>query len=101
MTNKLSTRLKTIATTIILVLLMTTASMMAIPVQAQENITHGGMPTGTGSGISGALPAGATPSVTVDTSAWLSFRPNPVGIGETILGNVWTTSPVSPMRFHQ
>jgi len=81
------------------VLLMATILPLALPVQAQDDISHGGMPIGDGSAISGALPAGATPSVTVDTAAWLSFRPNPVGVGQTVLVNVWTTSPISPMRF--
>jgi hypothetical protein len=97
MKNKFSIKLKSTAT-IILILLMASVTLSALPVQAQ---TIGGMPTETGSGISGALPAGVTPSFTVDTSAWLSFRPNPVGVGQTILVNMWTTSPISPMRYQQ
>ena len=81
------------------ILLMASVALLATPTQAQDDISHGGMPIGDGSAISGALPAGATPSITVDTAAWLSFRPNPVGIGQTILVNMWTTSPISPMRF--
>ncbi|HLN44981.1 MAG TPA: PQQ-binding-like beta-propeller repeat protein [Candidatus Sulfotelmatobacter sp.] len=94
-------RNKKIIAAITMIVLMTSITVLAIPVQAQDDIMHGGMPSGTGSGISGALPAGATPSVTVDTSAWLSFSPNPIGVGQSLLVNMWTTSPVSPMRFHQ
>jgi len=39
--------------------------------------------------------------VTVDVIAYLSFRPNPVGVGQTILVNIWVTPPLNPMRFHQ
>jgi hypothetical protein len=101
-TVQISTRTKTKMISIPLtILLMASIAVLAMPVQAQEDGTHGGMPTGTGSGISGPLPAGVTPSITVDTSAWLSFRPNPIGVGQTLLVNMWTTSPTSPMRYHQ
>ncbi len=86
---------KSISVTAI-VLLIASVILLPLPVQAQT-----GMPTDPGSGISGALPAGATPSITVDTDAWLSFRPNPIGVGQTLLVNMWTTSPTSPMRYHQ
>ena len=100
---QISTRTKTKMISITLtILLMASVTLMAnMAVQAQEDGTHGGMPTGTGSGISGSLPSGVTPSITVDTSAWLSFRPNPIGVGQTLLVNMWTTSPTSPMRYHQ
>jgi hypothetical protein len=83
---------------IVVIILMASIALSAVPVQAT---TMGSMPTEQSSGISGALPTGATPSVTVDTQAWLSFSPNPIGIGQALLVNMWTTSPVSPMRFHQ
>ncbi|MEM2098317.1 MAG: PQQ-binding-like beta-propeller repeat protein [Candidatus Bathyarchaeia archaeon] len=51
--------------------------------------------------ISGTLPAGVTPSVTIKVKAYLSFRPNPVGLGQTFLVNIWTTPPVHPHRLHQ
>jgi hypothetical protein len=96
----ISTRNKTKMTSIIvIVLLMASVALSAMPVQAATTV--GSMPTGTGSGVSGALPSGVTPSITVDTSAWLSFSPNPIGLGQTLLVNMWTTSPISPMRFHQ
>ncbi len=96
MTNKLSIKLKTIATTIILVILMTTATMMAIPAQAQEE-SHGGAP---GTITGGPLPAGATPSVTLETIPFLSFRPNPVGLGQDILVNLWVQPPLNVERAH-
>ena len=95
-------RSKTCAT-IIIVLLMASITLTALPALAQTEpgYQHGNPAEGTGSGISGALPTGVTPSVTVDTAAWLSFSPNPIGVGQPLLVNMWTTSPVSPMRFHQ
>jgi hypothetical protein len=47
------------------------------------------------------LPSGATPSDTVEVEAYLSFRPNPVGVNQWILINIWVTPPLNPMRFHQ
>ena len=57
---------KTRATAIIAIIVLTASlALSSMPVQAQEDGAHGSMPTGTGSGISGPLPAGATPEVTV------------------------------------
>ena len=50
--------------------------------------------------ISGPLPAGETPSVYVDTTAQLSFRPNPVGLGQIFLVNIWTSPAVYSGRYH-
>ncbi len=78
-------------TTIALVLLMASVLLTVYtPVQAQEPEQP----------VSGPLPAGVTPSVTVDVVAYLSFRPNPVGVGQTILVNFWVTPPLNPERFH-
>ncbi len=51
--------------------------------------------------VSGPLPAGVTPSLTLNPKAYLSFRPNPVGLGQTVLVNMWTTPALSWQRFHQ
>ena len=51
--------------------------------------------------VSGSLPAGVTPSLTVSPKAYLSFRPDPVGVGQTVLVNIWTTPATSWQRFHQ
>ncbi len=76
---------------------------LALPVDAQAStVQMGGMPTYTGSGISGALPAGATPAKIVDdVRAFLSFSPNPIGVGQTLLVNLWTNPPISPNRIQQ
>ena len=73
---------------------------VAFPADAQSNtVQMGGMPTESGSGTSGALPSGVTPDITVDTRAFLSFAPNPIGVGQTLLVNMWTNPPISPNRF--
>lgn len=45
-------------------------------------------------------PAGVTPSATVDSIAYLSFRPNPVGTGQPVLVNMWTVPPLNRNRYH-
>ncbi len=45
------------------------------------------------------LPSGVTPDMTVQPTLGLSFRPNPVGLGQTILVNMWMEPPVSVTRF--
>jgi hypothetical protein len=59
------------------------------------------MPTHSSSGVTGALPSGVTPEYTADTRAFLSFAPNPIGVGQTLLVNVWTNPPISPNRYQQ
>ena len=73
---------------IALVLLMASVTLMANvpvqPVQAQAFVTPSQW---------GPLPAGVTPDVTVITYPFLSVTPNPVGVDQTVLVNIWTTPP--------
>jgi PQQ-like domain len=71
----------------IALILLAIAATIAIPVQAQIG-ANGGSPTNAPNG-SIPLPAGVTPDTTVKSDIYLSFRPNPVGIGQPILVNVW------------
>jgi hypothetical protein len=83
---------KTKATAIIvIVLMMTSIAMLALPVQAQEE-AHGGNPENGYEGPS-TIPAGETPDFTINSLAFLSVSPNPIGLGQTLLVNVWTTFP--------
>jgi outer membrane protein assembly factor BamB len=66
---------------------------------AQDSILMGNMPTASGSGESGTLPTGATPAVTVDARAFLSFSPTTIGVGQTLLVNMWVNPPISPNRY--
>jgi hypothetical protein len=72
---------KAIATIIAVILLMSSAVLVMNnkPVNAAAGDTQ----------VAGPLPEGVTPSVQVETIAYLSFRPNPVGVGQTVLVNVW------------
>ena len=45
------------------------------------------------------LPPGVTPDYTVRTEAHLSFRPNPVGIGQPVLVNAWISPPLHVSRY--
>jgi len=82
--------------TIAIALVLLTASVLLIanmPVIAQdeyENMQEGG---------SVPLPPGVTPDVTIPTAAYLSFRPNPVGVGQTILVNIWLTPSIHVARY--
>ena len=77
--------------TIAIVLLMASVTLMAMPVQAQET-AHGGQPT---LGYEGptTIPAGQTADFTISPLAFLSVSPNPIGVGQELLVNVWTTFP--------
>jgi hypothetical protein len=83
---------KTKATAIIVTILMVTSiAAMALPAQAQVE-DHGGSPGGGYEGPS-TIPAGQTADFTISSLAFLSVSPNPVGVGQMLLVNVWTTFP--------
>ena len=81
---------------IALFLILTIAIMLiALPlnVHAQQytNLQEGG---------SILLPPGVTPDYTIEeTIARLSFRPNPVGIGQTVVVNMWLAPPTHPSHY--
>jgi len=82
--------------TIAIVLLIASAFIVMInaPVQAQEytNMQEGG---------SIPLPAGVTPDETFDTIAHLSFRPNPVGLYQPVLVNIWMQPPIHVTHYFE
>jgi hypothetical protein len=82
---------KTIAIVFIVLMLSITILTMDIPaVQAQSSLA---VPVG------GPIPTGVTPSTQVDAKAYMSFRPNPVGVGQTFLVNLWVTPAPGAGRF--
>src|SRR5450759_555489 len=86
--------------TIALILLM--ASVMLVQAQPSYLGPQGyGYYTGTNLRDNGsvALPTGVTPDMTITTKAYLSFRPNPVGVGQTIIVNMWMDPGPSVTRF--
>jgi hypothetical protein len=82
-----------IATAIVLILLMASGIIMTLPAEAQTVYTN----LRDGRAIH-PLPAGVTPDEQFDSFAQLSFRPTTVGIGQTILVNMWVTPAVQPSR---
>jgi len=81
-------KLKAIAAVAVF-LLLASVVLMAVPVEAQTTLPAGVTPTNVQDGGSVPLPAGVTPDVTLDTVPGLSFRPNPVGVGQTFAVNIW------------
>ena len=72
------------------------ASFASISVQVHAQ-AHGGT-AGTITG--GPLPAGVTPEFTYQPHAYLSFSPNPIGIGQELLVNAWTIPAPGANRAH-
>jgi hypothetical protein len=68
---------------IVIVLLMASATLMAMPVQPAKAQLSATQPT------SGSLPSGVTVDVTHDTQCYLAIRPNPIGVGQSLLVTMW------------
>jgi hypothetical protein len=68
-------------------------------VNAQTQLPSTATPTNVQSSGSILLPEGVTPQVTVKATAYLSFRPNPVGENQTFLVNVWLTPASHAARY--
>ena len=85
------------------VLLITSMSVLltSVAVQAQEDTSPHGESPQNGAGTPGPLPPGVTPSETIEVTAYLSFRPNPVGLNQIFLVNFWVTPPVNEERYHK
>jgi outer membrane protein assembly factor BamB len=83
------------------ILILLTTSVFLLPnilVKAQdENYPHGGQAGPTQ--YDKVPPTGVTPELSVDVTPYLSFRPNPIGVGQSLLVNVWTTPPPAANRY--
>ena len=76
--------------TIAFVLLIASVTLMSnAPVEAQLAAQQP---------VSGPLPAGATPTITISSLVLLGVSPNPVGVGQTILVNMWGHPPTHVER---
>lgn len=81
---------------------MSSLLLLTSPLQAQTqlppSVTN---PTNMQEGGStpGPLASGTTADVTIKTHAFLSFRPNPVGKGQTVLVNVWLNPATHASRY--
>jgi hypothetical protein len=74
------------------ILMLTTA-----PVTAQDGVTIGTPQVPT---TGGPIPDGITPSVSIDTIPYLSFSPNPIGVNQDLLINVWLQPATQVNRAH-
>jgi hypothetical protein len=90
-----------IAAAIVIVLIATSMGVIAIPAQAALSGTPGGTPStyefstakpSNGSSVTFAYP---------DLQAYLSVSPNPIGIGQTLLVNLWQTVAPAAERQYQ
>ena len=88
--QKNSTRKTRTIAAIIFALLMISGTFMTQPAQAQT-LTQT---------TPGPLPSGVVPILTVETLPYLSFSPNPVGVGQTFLVNLWLQPPIVVARQH-
>ena len=48
--------------------------------------------------VAGPLPSGVTPSITIASIPYLSFTPNPIGVGQEMLVNIWMQPPIHVER---
>ncbi len=91
MNIKFSANLKT-TTAIAIMILIFSILISTMPVQAQAQITGGAPQSSNYTG--GPLPTGVTPNDTIETIAYLSVSPNPIGVGQLLLVNMWLQPPV-------
>ena len=89
---------------IAIVLMMTSVILLTspytiAPVKASSGFIPGSPSQGTTAGVTGPLASGIAPNLTVTTNPFLSFSPTTIGLGQTLLVNMWTTPPISPMRW--
>ncbi len=93
---KISKNNKALVSMILLGLLMATMLLTTAPTTAQssggEIDTQGGPPGGGYEGPT-TVPAGETADYTISDLAFLSVSPNPIGVGQQALVNLWITFP--------
>jgi hypothetical protein len=86
---------------IVLLIASTFTIMVPMYVEAQRTLPEGSTATNVQEGGGIPLPSGVTPDLELDSSAYLNFRPNPVGVGQTILVNMWVNPPLHASRYHK
>jgi hypothetical protein len=93
-------KIKLSVTTILILTMILSIMPLTMPAKAQTTLPTGTVATNLqeGGGIH-PLPSGVTPDFTTETFAFLSFRPNPVGINQIILVNLWVTPAIHPSRY--
>lgn len=95
---RLKNNIEKMSVTLLIILLAVSTAPLITQTQGQTTIPSNVTPTNQRSSSSILLPAGVTPDVSLDTIAHLSFTPNPVGLGQTILVNLWFQPPTHVSR---
>ncbi len=95
--NNLIIKTKTFAL-IITVLMIASAMIIAAPIQPVKAQYQNGNPKATYTG--GPLPSGVTPDATVETIPYISVSPNPIGVGQQVLVNLWVQPALQMNRAH-
>ena len=85
------------ATTLILLSITALTASFSAEAQVTGVETHGGSPQLASWATS--VPAGVTPNVTVQTTAFMSISPNPIGINQVALVNLWVEPPTHYARY--
>ena len=88
-----------IMVTIVSVLLLASMLVAVMPVNAQDEGVHGGAPTQAGYVGPTTIPAGQTADFTIYPMCFLSVSPNPIGVGQMALVNMWITFPSGEGKF--
>ena len=96
--KKLTTNRKQLAAIIVVILMLTSLALTTMTVTAQQETDHGGYTEGLPGG-SIPLPAGTTPGATYPSICYISFRPNPIGVGQPLLVNMFTQPPIHVARY--
>jgi hypothetical protein len=94
-------KLLTNSASIILVLLMASVMIFAVPPQTVKAQTQGLGQVGPPQyqPWQTSPPTGVTPSFITATSVFMSVNPTPVGIGQSLLVNIWLEPPMQTNRF--
>jgi hypothetical protein len=80
---------------VIFLLFATSLPLLATTTQAQTTYTN----MQEGASVPGPLSDGVTADVSVDTRAFLSFTPNPIGVNQELLINMWLNPPLHVSRY--
>jgi hypothetical protein len=95
--------LRKLASAVIIALFLCSVVVVVLPVKAQDEVViegaHGGTPTQTGYVGPTTPPSGVTPDFTIYPLAFLSVSPNPIGVGQEALVNMWITFPSGEGKF--
>ena len=101
---KISTNNSKKTATIILMLLMISITVITLIPTTSAGVTNGSMNLTQDSSyttLQNSPPSGVTPEQTIDTITYLSCSPNPIGLNQELLVNLWSTPPINVNLLHQ